>query len=50
MTFLNINKGFEAMMPKPPPEEEEELHKHELKFKFFKREFVFRFQINKVKE
>jgi len=48
MNFLNINKGFEAMLPKSPSEEE--LHKHEIKFRLFKREFVFRFQVNKVKE
>ena len=49
MINLNINKGFEAMLPKSQ-KKDEELHKHELKFRLFKREFVFRFQINKVKE
>ena len=50
MINLNINKGFEAMLPKPKQKKEEALHNHVLKFRMFKREFEFSFKVNKVKE
>ena len=39
MNNLNINKGFEAMIPKPKPTIKESLFKNNISFRIFNRRF-----------
>lgn len=50
--LLNINKGFEAMIPKAPESEEvackeTEVVKHQIKFSAFGTEFAFSFTVTR---
>ena len=48
--LLNINKGFEAMIPKAPEGEEvtsRDVVKHQLKFKLFGTEFELSFTVTR---
>ena len=48
MNGLNINKGFELMIPKEPEEHKEEaLFDNRIQFSFLKRMITFSFQITK---
>jgi len=44
MTNLNINKGFEAMIPKQKPKEEV-IFRNQIKFKIFKRTISFSLEL-----
>ena len=48
--LLNINKGFEAMIPKAPEGEEvtsQEVVTHQLKFRLFGTEFALTFTVTR---
>ena len=45
MTNLNMNKGFEAMIPKPKPKPKEALFKNNITFKIFNRRFTLNIEV-----
>ena len=49
MNDLNINKGFEAMIPKPkePLTQEKKLFLHHLRFSIFGREYSIMLEVNR---
>ena len=44
MTNLNINKGFESMIPKPKPKKEV-VFKNHIQFKIFKKTISFSLEV-----
>lgn len=44
-TELNINRGFESMIPKKKKEEVKSLFNHRIEFKLFKRKFSFKINV-----
>ena len=44
---LNMNKGFETMIPKPK-ENKKSIFFNEIKFKFMRKEFLIKFQVNSI--
>lgn len=49
MNELNINKGFEAMIPKPKQKEKEPQLKNFVTFKIFKRRFTISLEVKEEK-
>ena len=47
MTDLNINRGFEAMIPKPKKTKEKKLFLHHLQFSLFGREYKIMLEVNR---
>ena len=47
MTELNINRGFEAMIPKPKKKKEKKLFLHHLQFSLFGREYKIMLEVNR---
>lgn len=47
MSPLNINKGFEAMIPKSKKPKEKKLFLHHLKFSMFGREYKIMLEVNR---
>jgi len=49
MTNLNMNRGFEAMIPKSkePETKEKKLFLHHLKFSIFGREYAIMLEVNR---
>lgn len=47
MSGLNINKGFEAMIPRPKQTKEKKLFLHHLKFSLFGREYKIMLEVNR---
>jgi len=45
MTNLNINKGFETMIPKAPPPKREALFSNNISFKLFNRRISFSIEV-----
>ena len=45
MNNLNINKGFEAMIPKPKTKTQEVLFQNKITFKIFNKRFSFQVEI-----
>ena len=46
MTDLNINKGFESMLPKDKTKEKETIFKNQIKFKIFRKTISFSLEVN----
>ena len=45
MNEININRGFEAMLPKPKRKEKEPQLKHFITFTLFKKRFTFSLEV-----
>jgi len=45
MNNININKGFEAMIPKPKPKPKEALFKNNISFTIFNRRFILNIEV-----
>ncbi len=45
MNDLNINKGFEAMIPKPKQKTKEALFKNNISFKIFNKRFTLNIEV-----
>ena len=45
MNDLNINKGFECMIPKPKKKKEEAVFKNQIQFRIFKKTISFSIEV-----
>ncbi len=45
MNNLNMNKGFEAMIPKPKPKQKEALFHNNISFKIFNKRFTLNIEV-----
>ena len=45
MNNLNINKGFEAMLPKPKPKIKEAFFQNNISFKIFNKRFTLNIEV-----
>ena len=45
MNDLNINKGFEAMIPRPKEKPKEALFQNNISFKIFNKRFTFQIEV-----